>query len=203
MRLKIAWLLFFSCIISTTQAQSEIKTRVELTNTKTASSDKSILYQKFSCPKGYLDYLFTKDDATVIFSDGKSKSKKSKVKRSDFKYNKRSGLMEYYYSLGKVDDIPNLSPFTISIVSKDGANFTKDKISKGDIKKLKHRFREISATSNQKKKLKKFKRTGDSQGQLMGDNQSISIKKRMKCSVKKREFRKNGVNGVKEMTNGM
>ena len=203
--IKHCILVIFSILVSSMSfSQNEIKTIERFTNSYKNKKPKSDLYLVSEFSDYYLNLFFnTSDSCQVIIITPDNKREVTVLKKEDLYYNKKTGLYSYYHYICKSTKIPEQSAFDLRIVSNDFSNQAKLDFTASDKRKLMKAYGIKDVNSSNKKKLKHYKKTGDSQGQLMGDTQKINISKRKSCSAKKREFRKEGINGVKEMTYGM
>ncbi len=185
-------------------AQNQVETGFEITNAKPPKNGGNTLYYRYFFPKKYEKLFFATSDTAYLVRTDKETGAKAKriVLKSDMKGQHRSPLYGFLFEIGPLDNLKTMKAHSIELISADGQNSTTDKISEGDIKKLRKMYSATGPAKNSKEKLKNFKNSGNSQGELMGANQNIVIVKRKKCAVKKREIRKNGINGVKEMTTG-
>lgn len=126
-----------------------------------------------------------------------------KLNKSELYKNPKTKLWEYYHFLSKATKLEEIKLFEILIFSNDSSYFTKILFNEKDKRKVIRQYRMPDANASAKEKLKYYKKTGDRQGQLMGQAKIIVIYRRMTCKAKKRKFRKEGINGTKEMTIGM
>lgn len=196
------FLFFIVCTFSF--SQNEIKTIERYTNSYQEKKPKGEIYLVSEFTEHYVKLFFNNADSCLIIVVKPHGNRETKtVKKSDLYYNKKTRLYAYYHLLCGAKYLHKQSLFDLFIVSNDFNNGAKISFSNKDRNKLIKAYALPKGNATNKQKLKYFKKTGDSQGQLMGYTREINILKRKKCSVKKREFRKEGINGVKEMTYGM
>ena len=194
-------LVFFSVV---TYGQLTIETIDRYTNSYKNKTPKDNIYLVLSFTSNFDKYFFNEENntlLTVLYDDNTREEKV--INKSDFYLNKKTKLQEYYFLISNNRKISEVKSFDLYLSSIDGKNYTKQSFKNSDKKKLKRFYEPPAPNASTKKKLKYFRKTGNSQGQLTGANTAIVIKKRMSCKAKKRKYRKEGVNGVKEMTYGM
>lgn len=200
-RLALIGLLCFGL---NTYGQHIIETADRYTNSFKNKTPKSDLYMVFGFTPELEPYFFNEnEEALIIVLKESTKKEELLVAKTDFYKNKKTGYLEYYYKISSAFKLPEQELFKVVLSSGDGANYSITEMTEKDQKKLIKLYGIPGADASNKEKLKYFKKTGDSQGQLMGATNEIVLKKRTKCSVKKREYGKNGINGVKEMTYSM
>lgn len=203
MKNKLA-LFSLLCIGLNAFSQHTIETADRYTNSFKNKTPKSDLYMVIGFTPEFEPYFFNEKDETLITILKESTEKEELfVAKTAFYKNRKTGLLEYYYKISSTYKFPEQELFKVVLSSKDGANYSITEMTEKDQKKLIKLYGLPGPNASQKEKLKYFQKTGDSQGQLMGATNEIVLKKRTKCSVKKREYGTNGINGVKEMTYGM
>ncbi len=199
-KLAILLLLISSAMFS----QMTIETIDRYSNSYKNKSPKNDIYLIISFTSNFDEYFFDHNNnalLTIIYDD--NKREETTINKADFYINKKTQLQEYYHLICNNREISEVRSFELYISSIDGKNYTKQVFKNSDRKKLTKFYEPPAPNASTKAKLKYFRKTGNSQGQLTGANTAIIIKKRMSCKAKKRKFRKEGINGVKEMTYGM
>jgi predicted MPP superfamily phosphohydrolase len=185
-------------------AQYEVQTVEYFGNNYQGKRASSKLYFVFGFTDYYDQYFFDNSGNAILIKltpDGKKEE--STINKSDFYSNKKNGLLEYYVELNTVYKIDEIEDFELILSSTDYQNFCRYSFGSKERKALTKSYGPPPKGSGSKAMLKYYQKTGISSGQLVGANTNFTISKSKKCSAKKREMRKDGINGVKEMTYGM
>ncbi|MEY5049118.1 MAG: hypothetical protein RLZZ175_2477 [Bacteroidota bacterium] len=201
-KLQILILLFVSvCISVKAQDVFELKVIERYTNSFQNNNPKGEVYLVVSFSEDYAKLFFDKNDSCMLHIKSDSSFIK-KIHKSVFFKNPKNKFYEYYYFLSKANQMNDLKLFDFYLISTDSLNYTKVSFTDKDKRKVISKYKMPDVNASAKEKLKYYKKTGDRQGQLLGQAPIVEIYRRMKCSAKKRKFRKEGINGVKEMIYG-
>jgi len=195
--------LIFLCLMGSLAAQTqyEIEILERYTNSFQNKDPKGKVYLVLGFSDELVPYFFDKNNECLLAIVKESKEIK-KINKSAFFKNPKNKMWEYYELVSNTSQLSNAPLFDMFLVSTDTSSFTKVSFTEKDKDKLVKTYQPPAADASAKEKLKYYQRTGDRQGQLMGQAKIVEIQKRMSCSVKKKKFRKEGVNGNKEMIYG-
>jgi hypothetical protein len=201
-KLLITISLFVSvCFSVKAQELLEIKVIERYTNSYQNKNPKGEVYLVVSFSEDYSNLFFDKNDSCLL-NIVKDSSIVKKIHKSEFFKNSKNKYYEYYYFLSKANQMNDLKLFDLYLISTDSLNFTKVSFTLKDKNKVINKYKMPDVNASAKEKLKYYKKTGDRQGQLLGQAPIIEIYRRMTCSAKKRKFKKEGINGAKEMIYG-
>lgn len=181
-------------IINQFFGQHTIQTIDRFTNSYQNKTPKNDVYLVIAFPEAINNYFFNEQgEALITIQTQDGKKEELVIRKADMYLNKKNGLSEYYYKVASVAKLREQAPFKLIFSSTDKTNYSIININQRDQKKMIKRYHAPKAGASNRKKLKHFKKTGNSQGQLMGASNEIIIRKRKKCSVKKREFAEQGI----------
>jgi len=196
--------ILFFCVVGPSFGQITIETADRYTNQYKDRPPGKDIYLVISFTENLNQYFFDDEGnalLTVIPKNGERTE--TVVNKGDFYLNGKTKFQEYFYFIANNRKIGAVGDFDLYLSSIDGMNYAKQTFKKSDRKKLIKYYEPPAPNASTKKKLKYYRRTGDSMGQLTGANRRFVIQKRKNCKAKKRNMKKNGVNGVKGMTYGM
>lgn len=184
-------------------SQYDLEVIEKYTNSYQNKEPKSEIYLVIGFSQDFGQYFFdAKDSCLLVVKKPVGEGMSKRLSKKDFFKNSKNGLLEYYYMVSHAHKIKEAGLFDLYLASPDSSNFTKVSFTENDRSKLAKAYDVPDDNASSKEKLKYYKKTGDRQGQLMGQARIIEIKKRMKCAAKKRKYRKEGINGTKEMIYG-
>lgn len=185
------------------QGQYELEIIEKYSNSYQNKEPKSEIYLVIGFSENFGKYFFdAHDSCLLVIKKMVGEGMHKRLGKKDFFKNSKNGLLEYYYLVSHANKIKDAGLFDLYLASVDSSNFTKVSFTEKDKSTLAKAYDVPDDNASSKEKLKYYKKTGDRQGQLMGQAKIIEIKKRMKCSAKKRKYRKEGINGTKEMIYG-
>lgn len=192
-------LLIFNCSYS--QSVVEIEVLERYSNSLQNKAPKGDIYLVVGFSDDFLPYFFDKSNDCYL-SIVKNGTETKKINKSAFFKNPSSGVWEYYQFISTSFKLSQAQLFDLYLISTDSVNYTKVSFTEKDKLKLIKTYQPPAPNASAKEKLEYYKRTGDRQGELLGQAKIIDIHKRVSCSVKKARFRKEGINGSKEMIYG-
>jgi len=207
---KLLISILFVFVFSISHSQDRLKTGFQISNENITKASNDTLFYTYFFPKKYEDFLFNgRDSINAKIQYNKNRYYDFQINKNQVKKLPRSPLKYISIKIGHIDTLSNLMTHKITLISSSEMYYTLDKVSISNIRRLRKIYLK---RVKQKNIVKHYLETGDSQGNLIGNkkiktsnqaDKSIKLVKREKCSVKKRRFRKSGINGIREMTIGM
>ena len=194
--MKVLFIILTLFISFSAHGQNELSTRTVFTNHHPAHSWRDKVYLLFEMAADF------KPCKIKVINNTNGTSSIDTLHKINLYHNKKLNLNSYYYDLGKAKDIYSRHLISVSLLDSIGNTIVTESITEKDQKDIAKAYGVSAPGASQKDKLKTFQKTGNTQGELMGKNEDIRIVKRETCVDKKKRYRKNGVNGNKEMTTG-